>query len=338
MSNTTTDNNDQHPGSSREITSSKNDELSSVQTDVDAVTEGIDTVAVLDDTSTCVACGKEGNSDNMNTCNKCKSVKYCNAACKKKHRKKHKKACERKVAELHEEALFKEPPQREECPLCFLPYLYGDSTEIFMSCCGKTICDGCIHAMKESEGGDRLCPFCRTPPASGKKEDMKRIKTLIEKGNAEAFNVFAGYYDRGDYGLPQDHQKANELYQKAGELGCSDGYYNLGCSYNQGSGVNMDKKRACHYFELAAMMGDLDARYTLGVWDYKAGNNDRAIKHFVMVAKAGDKKSLEKVKKIFMQGLVTKDEYASTLRVYHDRQKEMKSEMRNKAAAAQSQG
>ena len=54
----------------------------------------------------CAACGKEGNSNDMNICNKCKSVKYCNAACKKKHRKKHKKACERRVAELYEEKLF----------------------------------------------------------------------------------------------------------------------------------------------------------------------------------------------------------------------------------------
>ena len=42
--------------------------------------------------SVCDNCGKEG-SDNMNTCNKCKMTKYCNAACKKKHRHKHKKDC-----------------------------------------------------------------------------------------------------------------------------------------------------------------------------------------------------------------------------------------------------
>ena len=44
---------------------------------------------------------KGNNNDNMNTCNKCKMVKYCNAACKKKHRKKHKNVCERRVAEMH---------------------------------------------------------------------------------------------------------------------------------------------------------------------------------------------------------------------------------------------
>ena len=47
--------------------------------------------------SVCASCGKEGSSDNMNTCNKCKQVKYCNAACKKKHRSKHKKQCEEYV-------------------------------------------------------------------------------------------------------------------------------------------------------------------------------------------------------------------------------------------------
>ena len=40
--------------------------------------------------SVCANCGKEGS----NICNKCKQVKYCNAACKKKHRHKHKKECE----------------------------------------------------------------------------------------------------------------------------------------------------------------------------------------------------------------------------------------------------
>ena len=70
-------------------------------------------------TKNCAACGKEGG--NLNMCNKCKMVTYCNAACKKKHRSKHKKQCEKRVAELHDEALFKEHTPREDCPICFLP-------------------------------------------------------------------------------------------------------------------------------------------------------------------------------------------------------------------------
>ena len=62
----------------------------------------------------CANCGKEGSGVN-NTCNKCKAVKYCNAACKKKHRHKHKEECEKIVkraaemqAVLHDEKLFKD--------------------------------------------------------------------------------------------------------------------------------------------------------------------------------------------------------------------------------------
>ena len=163
----TEDNNDKHGGSSNrpgEMTSSKKECTSCEQNNVDAMTEGIESLAILDDKSKCASCGKEGNSDEMNTCNKCKSVKYCNATCKKKHRKKHKKACERLVAELHDEALFKEV-EPEECPICFLPLECKNETELFKSCCGKLICKGCIHAMQMSERKD-LCAFCRTPDAA----------------------------------------------------------------------------------------------------------------------------------------------------------------------------
>ena len=101
------DNNNHHQlGSSREMVSKKEECTSHEQNNIDNITEGIDSIAILDDKSICASCGKEGNSNDMNTCNKCKSVKYCNAACKKKHRTKHKKACERRMAELHEEALL----------------------------------------------------------------------------------------------------------------------------------------------------------------------------------------------------------------------------------------
>jgi hypothetical protein len=48
-------------------------------------------------------------------------VKYCNADCQKNHWPKHKKDCKLRVAELRDEALFKDPPAKEDCPICFLP-------------------------------------------------------------------------------------------------------------------------------------------------------------------------------------------------------------------------
>jgi len=155
----------------------------------------------------------------MNTCNKCKEVKYCNAACKKKHRHKHKKACEKRVAELYDEQLFKDPPRREECPICFLLLPLDNNSQTFKSCCGKVICNGCIHAMDLSEGGGDLCPFCRLTWPSSPEEGSKRIKKHIDAGSGDAYYFLGCQYALGIHDIPQDIIKATELWLKAGELG-----------------------------------------------------------------------------------------------------------------------
>ena len=199
----------------------------------------------MDTTSTnCAACGKEGG--NLNTCNTCKMVKYCNAACKKKHRSKHKKQCEKRVNELHDEALFKEHPPRKDCPICFLPLSLDLAQSSFKSCCGKVICAGCIYAMMEEAHGRGkigLCAFCRKPNPSSDEERVRRITNLIETDHAHAFYVISGYYANGIMGMPQDMTKANELRLKAGELGCAEAYHNLGNSYYHGRGVEVERKK-----------------------------------------------------------------------------------------------
>ena len=283
-------------------------------------------------TSTCAACGKEGNSSDMNICNKCKEVKYCNATCKKKHRTKYKKACERRVAELYDEKLFKEV-EPEECPICLLPMPIRRKNTTFEPCCGKRICNGCSYAMEMSEGKD-LCAFCRTPKLCSDEEMINRTKKLIDNGNALAFYFMAGLHAQGLYGMPQDRRKANEFNLKAGELGCADGYHNLGIAYYGGRGVEVDKKKAKHYFELAAMNGNVNARHNLSYIEEDAGNNERACRHMLLAARAGHEKALEEVTDVYRNevGLVAKEEYASTLRAYHERRKEMKSDERDKAS------
>jgi len=282
---------------------------------------------------TCANCGKsEGESVNLKSCNACHMVKYCNRKCQVAHRPQHKKACKKRAAELYDEKFFKEV-EREECPICLIPLINGNQTESFMACCGKSICIGCIYAMKMSEGKD-LCAFCRTPPPSSDEEQVKRLYKLMDKGNANAFDTLGACYFSGTHGLPQDRQRANELYQKAGELGCANSYYNLGNSYLNGRGIEVDMKKAIYYWELAAIMGNLQARVNVGSAEGKAGNHHRGMKHYIIAAKAGDEETLEGVKKGFLAGLVTKDEYASTLRAYQKIQDEMKSDAREKAEAS----
>ena len=280
---------------------------------------------------TCAACGKEGG-DSLKACTACHMVKYCNRDCQISHRPLHKKACKKRAAEIYDEKLFKEV-EREECPICLLPLINGNKTESFMACCGKSICIGCLYAMAMSEGKD-LCAFCRTPPSYSDEKEIKRLKKLMDKGNAGAFTSLGGCYTFGGHGLPQDMAKANELYLKGGQLGSALSYYNLGINYSNGRGVVVDKKKAKQYFELAAMKGYVKARYNAGALEGKAGNHHRAFKHFIIAARAGHEESLIMIKEGFTKGDITKEEYANTLRAYQNIQDEMKSDDREKAEAS----
>ena len=81
------------------------------------------------------------------------------------------------------------------------------------------------------------------------------------------------------------------------------------------------------------MNGDVGARHDLGCMEGRAGNHHRAKKYFILAAKAGYKLSLDQVKEGYKRGMVTKDEYANTLRAYQQRHDEMKTDDRDKAAA-----
>ena len=71
---------------------------------------------------------------------------------------------------------------------------------------------------------------------------------------------------------------------------------------------------------------------------FEGKNYDRAFKHYILAARAGYKQSLDNVKIGYMYGVITKDEYANTLRAYQSRQDEMKSKDRDKVAEAFRQG
>ena len=75
----------------------------------------------------------------------------------------------------------------------------------------------------------------------------------------------------------------------------------------------------------------MDSRHNLGVMEDNFGNVDRALKHFMIAARAGYEESLDAVKKGFMMVWIVKDEYANTLRAYQKIHDEMKSDDRDKA-------
>ena len=126
------------------------------------------------------------------------------------------------------------------------------------------------------------------------------------------YNLGVCYAD-GSYGLQQDHAKALELWHQAADLGNAKSYYSIGGAYHVGRGVERDEKKAVHYMELAAMRGHVVARHNLGCFDWKAGNMDRALRHFIIAAGMGYSDSLENIKLMFMNGQATKEDYAKAL-------------------------
>ena len=119
---------------------------------------------------------------------------------------------------------------------------------------------------------DQLCPFCRTAGPKTDEEILIRIKKRVEVGDAIAIHNLGCYYDEGRYGLPQDRDKALELWHRAAERDYGKAYCNIGTAYMSGNGVGMDEKRAVHYYELSAMGGHAKGRHNLGYYDGNAGN------------------------------------------------------------------
>ena len=231
-----------------------------------------------------------------------------------------------------DEDLFKQPPPNGECPICFHTLPLDLSATKYHACCGKRICLGCIYSSKKE--GHRLCPFCRARAPTSDEELIERIKKRVEVDDAEALYELGCDYYRGELGLRQNQRKAMKLCLRAGDLGHVDAYCNVGYVYEYGENVKIDMKKSVHFFELAAMRGSAVARYNLGNLENRAGNMNRAVKHWMISAAAGDDDSLTGIRECFQNGHATKDDFEKALRAHKNAKDEMWSHQREAAAAA----
>ena len=284
--------------------------------------------------STCANCGKgEDNSIKLKACTACKLVKYCNRSCQIAHRPQHKKECKKRAAELHDEKLFKQPLPLEDCPICMIRLPSPQSESVYMACCGKMICCGCFHAfqLRITKRKEDVCPFCRAPPPGSDGERIRQFEKRANLNDPIAIYNLGGFYSQGLNGLPQSRAKALELWHRAAELGSANAYFGIGNAYKFGRAVEVDEKKAKHYWELAAIHGDLQARFNLGVAE-GLGNVDRALKHWMIAARDGHPNSLKNIQQIYSNGHITKDDYAKAQQSYKAYVDEIKSDQRDEAA------
>ncbi|EJK57571.1 hypothetical protein THAOC_22372 [Thalassiosira oceanica] len=138
---------------------------------------------------------------------------------------------------------------------------------------------------------------------------LQMIQKRVNKGDAEAIYFLGETYYKGKHGLAKDVSRAIELWTEAAELGSIDAHYALGHAYYLGIGVEEDESRGIHHWQRAAMKGDVDSRHNLGSDEYDNGNYQIALQHYMISAKMGYEKSLNRIKSMFMEGHATKAQY-----------------------------
>eukprot|EP00984_Skeletonema_dohrnii_P012878 scaffold5256_cov70-Skeletonema_dohrnii-CCMP3373.AAC.1 len=149
---------------------------------------------VLDAMDDCASCGITANDNiELKKCTACKLVRYCSVKCQKEHRPKHKRACKKRAAELHDEILFQQPESSHlgDCPICCLPHPVGKTKTVTMGCCSKIICDGCDYGNKKREIAKSLqqrCPFCRHPAPKTVEEADKNSLRRVESNDPVSLN------------------------------------------------------------------------------------------------------------------------------------------------------
>jgi len=284
----------------------------------------------------CAACGdSDDGGGSLKACTGCNLVEYCNRTCQAAHWSAHKKACKERAAELFDEKLFKQPPPNEDCPICYLRLPIVLVQCMYQTCCGKILCRGCVHAHSVAAADTERfkCVFCRSVATSSEEVLIEKMKKRAEANDAWAMFNLGRYYERGMMGLRQDHAKALDLFQKSAKLGHDFAHFLLSTIYHKGDIVEKDTRKAIYHGQLAAMAGNVNARYNLGCAEHNAGNMDRAYKHWMISANDGYDLSMKLFQEGYRKGFVTKHDYAKTIRAYGNSIDEMKSDDRDRDAA-----
>jgi len=116
-----------------------------------------------------------------------------------------------------------------------------------------------------------------------------------------------------------DYSSAFDCWTKAAGLGDSKAHYNLSVLYQNGLGVERDKRKEVYHLEEAAIRGHVISRFNLGCEEGgkgEKGTMERAVKHYIIAANHGYDDAIEVLRDCYAQGLVRKEEFATALRAY----------------------
>ena len=239
---------------------------------------------------------------------------------------------------------FPKPPVRQQCPLCMYALPLETNESMYMSCCGKTICLGCLHQSHKwaaTMGLEYTCAFCRCPDPKGddqqKVDDMwnARLFNRVQNHNdPKAMYCLALAYLDGDR-VPHDVKKGIEYLRKGADLGSPQAARSLSAVYREGypgAAIDKDPIKEKRYLEIAAYRGGDDrAWHNLGVILDGEGKSNDSIYHFCTAASYGNDESMKAVKAGYGEGDINPKDYDRTLGAWKRAQREMTTEDRKEA-------
>ena len=157
------------------------------------------------------------------------------------------------------------------------------------------------------------------------------MQRRVNRRDADAISLLGEQHYCGLLGLAKDVPRAIELWTEAAALGSADAHHFLGHVYTHGEGVEEDKLRGIHHYQQGAMKGRIRSRHCLGIDEFNNGNDELAVRHWMISAKMGFEDSLDEIKDMFMNGLASRAQYAEALRGYQNAVEEMKTPQREEA-------
>ena len=174
----------------------------------------------------------------------------------------------RALREAHPEKAPLSARYGSRCPVCLEDWDVNAVPKLRLCCCRK-ICGSC-----EDKIGGGPCALCRSPVVK-ESECVSRLKRHIEDGVPEAMNELGEVYCDGKQakklGLVKSAKRARALWEKATELGEVEAMYNMGRFYDEGPigvnpvGVKLNKKKAMHFYRMAADLGHAVSQNWLGI-------------------------------------------------------------------------
>mmetsp|Transcript_10947 Transcript_10947/g.11741 ORF Transcript_10947/g.11741 Transcript_10947/m.11741 type:complete len:334 (+) Transcript_10947:181-1182(+) len=183
------------------------------------------------------------------------------------------------------------------------------------------------------DGTGSLCPYCRTGIASDNQEELRRLRNRIDHFNDIHAIIKLGLaHMDGDLGLPQSRTEAETLLKIAYDHGSAEAVSYLAVFHADTIGDNYDEIKMIELSEEAARRGHMSTAYNWGTQMLRDGNFESAVRYLMMAARSGlDRPMFDRLLPCLMMGLISQEDFDTTMRIHHATRNEINTERRKYA-------